>query len=133
MTDETAFQAALDELAALVWPAAGSPNHTAELLDRFAGTCAVFADWLEEQGDWRSVGYRWLSDHRKLPRRSGRSYDWWGFGDHFEPAPENLPANVWDRLPGRPDSPTSRCKAYDTRRDAEWALCKAILSLEADT
>jgi uncharacterized protein (TIGR02996 family) len=30
----------------------------------------MFADWLEEQGDWRAPGYRWLGENRKRPFRS---------------------------------------------------------------
>jgi hypothetical protein len=132
MIDETAFQTALDELAAFLWPANNQPAITPDGLDRFAGTCAVFADWLEDHGDWRATGYRWLSRHRKLPRRC-YTWDWWRFGDENSAAPENLPAEVWDRLPGKPHHAAPNCKAYETRRAAEWALCKAILSLEPDT
>jgi hypothetical protein len=132
MTDESAFQSALDELAALLWPAHGQSRIEPDLLDQLVGACAVFADWLEEQGDWRAVGYRWLSRNRKLPRPTGEYFTWWRFGDNSNCAPEDLPARVWDRLPGNPYSMSASCREYPTRRDAEWALCKAILSLEAD-
>jgi uncharacterized protein (TIGR02996 family) len=59
MTDESAFQAALD---------ADPSNHDLRL---------VFADWLEEQGDWRAIGYRWMGRHRKFPYRTSRTSDWW--------------------------------------------------------
>jgi hypothetical protein len=27
----------------------------------------TFADWLEERGDWRAPGYRWMGENRKRP------------------------------------------------------------------
>jgi hypothetical protein len=128
MTDEAAFQNALDELAAQF----GDDRRAQWLLDRVVETYAVFADWLEEQGDWRASGYRWLGRHRKSPRLNGRLWEWWQFGDSFG-SPDDLPTIVWTRMPGHPDRAAISCKAYPSRRDAEWALCKAVLSLEADT
>src|SRR5262249_30719954 len=59
MTDEAAFQAGLDD---------NPRNHDLRL---------VFADWLEEQGDWRAASYRWMGTHRKHPYPADRSWDWW--------------------------------------------------------
>src|SRR5207248_6755608 len=52
MVSEDAFQAALDD----------DPSNSCLRL--------VFADWLEEQGDWRAEGFRWLGSLGKYP------YDW---------------------------------------------------------
>jgi len=52
MVNEDDFLAALDE---------DPSNSTLRL---------VFADWLEEMGDWRAVGYRWMGQAGKWP------YDW---------------------------------------------------------
>jgi len=132
MTDETPFQDTLDELALLIKPPDGAPTDLAELWDRYFDTCAVFADWLEEQGDWRAAGYRWISQHRKHPRHSLLSWNWWRFGDTSPLNAENLPSHIWNRLPGRPLNPQTHFKSYDTRRDAESALCKALILLEPD-
>jgi hypothetical protein len=107
MTDESAFQNSLDDLAKQIWPRAGAFHPTSEMLDGYAGLCAVFADWLEEQGDSRAAGYRWLCRHGKLPRRSNNSWEWWQYGDRVDSAPEDLPAAIWDRLPGMRDRQVS--------------------------
>src|SRR5207249_3434931 len=126
MTDETPFQDTLDELASFI-----KLVRRERLLDQYFDTCAVFADWLEEQGDWRAGGYRWISQNRKMPRQGFMTWDWWRFGDTWRTA-EHLPPDLWDRLPGRPITPQTRYKAYPSRRDAESALCKALILLEAD-
>ena len=132
MTDESAFQSALDELAVLLWPVPAVSHHSAEQMAHFAGICAVFADWLEDHGDGRAVGYRWLSRHGKLPRRGINTWDWWRFGDRAECTAEDLPSAIWDRLPGKPYPRIPDCKEYPAFRDAVSAICKAINSLEAD-
>jgi len=132
MTDESAFQDSLDELAIQLRPSRALPPSRAELLDRYFGTCAVFADWLEEQGDWRAAGYRWISQYRKVPRCAVSTWEWWRFGESGSATTEDLPTAVWNRLPCTKDQALHTCKGYSTRRDAEWALCKAINSLEAD-
>jgi hypothetical protein len=130
MIDESAFQNALDDLAGLQRPSTTVADPSDDLLARYSGTCAVFADWLEEQGDWRAAGYRWLSLHAKLPRRANSNWGWWRFGDRGVSAPEDLPSKVWDRMPGSRSH--QLLKEYPSRCDAESALCKAILSLEPD-
>ena len=47
--DEDAFQTALD-------------TNPADFAVRL-----IFADWLEDRGDWRAAGYRWMGVHRKWP------------------------------------------------------------------
>lgn len=44
-----------------------------ELWDRLT----ILADWLEEQGDLRADGIRWLVEHRRIPvRKAGTRYFW---------------------------------------------------------
>lgn len=63
--DEAVFQTSLDTLSG----------------DQ--GIRYLFAQWLEERGDWRAPGTKWLADHGKWPdldstsRGDGRSWDWW--------------------------------------------------------
>jgi uncharacterized protein (TIGR02996 family) len=114
MVSEDDFHAALD----------ADPSNSAMRL--------VFADWLEEHGDRRAGGYRWMGQHGKWPYDWARhtagcnyeTFDW-----YFEDG-----GAVWDvpehcRLPGRLRA------AFDTRLDfpdfatrraAEEALCLVL-------
>ena len=130
MVDEDSFRRSIDELLRRLWPAVVSPDHRPQRRDELAALYAVFADWLEEQGDERAAGYRWLARQGKFPRRGGSSWDWWRFGNHEGTAPEDLPNRVWDRLPGTANVLTAQCKEYVTPEAAERAVCKAIRRLE---
>ena len=113
MTDETAFQAALDERPA---------DHALRL---------VFADWLEERGDWRAAGYRWMGENHSYPIRSAMSWDWWDSGwlRGSDEAPILLPAMLdsamFARLDGHVMSGPS-FREYLDRSSAEEALCRAL-------
>jgi uncharacterized protein (TIGR02996 family) len=114
MTEETAFQAALD----------AEPGNS--------GLRLVFADWLEERGDWRAAGYRWMGEHRKWPYdwskdrnvRAYNTHDWfienaaatWEVPSHCI-----LPAEFgpWFSSP-------LHWPSYESRREAEDALCRVI-------
>lgn len=131
MTDEAAFQAALDE----------QPNNS--------GIRLVFADWLEEQGDPRATGYRWMGDNQRRPEKSFRAFlngqaahtdcwDWWvhqAEASDLSPAVIEsrihsvLPRPVFDALVGNNLRPILMFKEYLSRRDAELALCQVILTL----
>jgi uncharacterized protein (TIGR02996 family) len=114
MNDEDAFQRAID---------AEPGNLTLK---------RVFADWLEEQGDWRAAGYRWMAEHEKWP------FDW----DQDSPA---IRFNTFDwyitdgkavwtvpeycRLPAtfrRVFATGNDWIAFPSRQAAEEALCKVI-------
>jgi uncharacterized protein (TIGR02996 family) len=114
MTDETAFQAALD----------AEPSNS--------GMRLVFADWLEEHGDWRAAGYRWMGEHHKWPYDWSKSpiieafqtHDWfienvaatWEVPSHCV-----LPVDFGPWFPSPVNWPS-----YNSRRAAEEALCRVI-------
>jgi uncharacterized protein (TIGR02996 family) len=115
MTDESAFQAALD---------ADPANFALRL---------VFADWLEERGDRRAAGYRWMGEQRKWPYdwsknamiTSFDTFDWFMEGSPVQwKVPDHciLPAELQPWFPANIYWPS-----YPSRRDAEEALCKVIL------
>lgn len=113
-TTETAFQAALEE----------DPTSSATRL--------VFADWLEEQGDPRAAGYRWMGNNGKYPKEAtsllfiGESWDWWR-ESAYAIGPSVLPAAVFDKLRGGQTRSASDYREYPTRRAAEEALCAALI------
>jgi uncharacterized protein (TIGR02996 family) len=114
MVTEDAFQTALD----------AEPDNFSMRL--------VFADWLEEAGDWRAEGYRWMGELGKFPYDwskstvvSGfRTFDWYleDGGATWE-VPEYCRLPAWFRKAFRTslDWPD-----YVTRRLAEEALCRAL-------
>ena len=129
MPDEETFETALDDLMDELWPAVGKLNASADLLGRLDGMRLVYADWLEERGDAHAAAQRWLVHRQKFPRYSGKSWDWWRYGDRPDCLAEDLPATIWDRLPGKPSDANRHCKEYPTRRSAERALYKALMLL----
>lgn len=95
----------------------------------------VFADWLEEMGDWRAEGYRWLGSHGKYPYDWAHStvvtgfvtFDWYmqdGGAAWDVPYHCRLPGDFREPLKTSLDWPD-----YETRQLAEEALCRAIKSL----
>ncbi|MFL5340145.1 MAG: TIGR02996 domain-containing protein [Gemmataceae bacterium] len=119
MVSEDAFQAALDD----------DPSNTCLRL--------VFADWLEERGDWRAEGYRWMGTLAKFPYdwtkstvvTGFRTHDWyledggatWNVPEHCR-----LPAYFRRAFRTEHDWPD-----YGTRQIAEEALCRALAGLPA--
>jgi hypothetical protein len=130
MPDEDTFEAALDDLMAAVWPLPGQISGDPEPPARLAAMRLVYADWLEERGDPRAGAQRWMAAKGKFPRYAGSTWDWWAFGDHPDSKPEDLPGDIWRRLPGAPLKSSPNCKEYDTRRDAEYALYKSLMLLD---
>lgn len=130
MNDENAFQNALDE----------------NLDDSV--TRLVFADWLQEQGDERSEGYRMLGILRLWPSRhcgaKGRGgFCVWG-GDNHPLINERewmkgnrhllLPAVCFLAMPFKPgqdwqDSNHQIWKRFDSRRESEDLAAKIWFSL----
>ena len=104
-------------------------------LDADAGNPAlrlVFADWLEERGDWRAEGYRWMGQHDKWPldwSKSGfitafTTFDWYLDDDGATwDVPGHCRLPPWWRLGFRTnlDFP-----AFPSRRLAEEGLCIAL-------
>lgn len=133
MTDDEAFESALDEALADVWMQSDTALHSTpdpEAVSRLTALRQVYADWLEERGDLRAAFQRWLVHHRKFPRFSWQSWDWWRYGDRPDSNPEDLPIEIWKRLPGMPRDDVPQCKEYPTRRSAERALFKALVWME---
>lgn len=114
MVDEVTFQAALD----------AEPDNFALRL--------VFADWLEERGDPRAVGYRWMGQSEKFPYDWSHSefvpgfdtFDWYledGGASWDVPRHCQLPFEFRSLFKARTD-----WLDFPTRRAAEEALCQVI-------
>jgi hypothetical protein len=130
MPDEETFESALDELMAEVRTPEGQIVAEVSVLNRLTEMRLVYADWLEERGDPRAALQRWLVRERKFPRFSGSTWDWWRYGDRPDCKPEDLPAAVWDRLPGKAQVSIRNCKEYLSRRWAERALFMSLTLLD---
>lgn len=115
MTDETQFRLALD----------AEPNN--------AGLRLVFADWLEDRGDDRALGYRWMGENGKTAfdwststqSNGERTFDWYfadGQAQWTVPMYCRIPASFRPWFPPGLDFPS-----YRTRRDAEEAVCRAVV------
>jgi len=117
MPDRDTFEAALDELLAR-----GAPERVADMR-------LVYADWLDEHGDLAAGAQRWMAREGKSPRGSGVSWDWWSYGDRPDGNPEDLPLDIWRRLPGDALAGARHCKEFPSRRSAERALFKALMLL----
>ncbi len=113
MTDEAAFQAAID----------ADPANVALRL--------VFADWLEERGDWRAAGYRWMGEHCKWPYDWSKNamitvydtFDWFIDGS---PTQWDVPKHCVLPAEFRPWFPRLYMPSYASRREAEESLCEVI-------
>lgn len=135
MPEADAFESALDEALLEIWsrprdvPGEPAPAH----LQRLIELRQVYADWLEERGDSMAALQRWLVRERKFPRYSGATQDtwtWWNYGDRPDSKPEDLPQAIWQNLRGRPEGIPPNYKEYDSRREAELALFKALWLLD---
>src|SRR5947208_1432935 len=89
----------------------------------------LLAEWLEERGDERAAGYRWMGRQRKFPCRTSRTWDWWNIRWQRKVMstlllPAMIDRAVFARLTGYlghgPDF-----REYGSRRAAEEALCLA--------
>jgi uncharacterized protein (TIGR02996 family) len=94
----------------------------------------AFADWLEEQGDWRAAGYRWMSMNRKWP------YDWVRyrglpqfitFDWYFEDGGACWEVPMHCRMPRELRGVVGNFDwaEFTTRRAAEEAVCNAVHEL----
>jgi hypothetical protein len=126
VSDEDAFQSALDELVRQ-FTAAGRPP---DLGRRLAELRLVFADWLDERGRGpAATAQRWLAAHDKRPTPCSRTWDWWG--DGWKWCGDNcpwfayLPQALFEHLtPGVRKS--VHYSEYASRRAAEEALADAV-------
>lgn len=124
MVTEDAFQAALD----------AEPDNQALRL--------VFADWLEERGDPRAAGYRWLGERGLYPYDWSQdldvhgytSFDWYVEGGEANwdvPAHCTLSREWLDLFP-QPHT-LLHWAAFDNRREAEEAVCRVLAKLSGMT
>lgn len=75
---------------------------------RYSGdftTMLVYADWLDERGDPRAAGYRWVAANRLKPAHydiRGRPWTWWNAYAEVADAYGRtaLPPHVWKALTG---------------------------------
>jgi hypothetical protein len=135
MPDADVFESALDEVLREIWsrPREMFGEPSAELVQRLSDMRLVYADWLEERGEPMAQVQRWLVRERKFPRYAGPvqdTWDWWTYGDEADSKPEDLPRDVWKRLPGAPAGIPPDYKEYVSRRAAERSLLKALLLLD---
>jgi uncharacterized protein (TIGR02996 family) len=99
----------------------------------------VFADWLEESGDWRAPGYRWMGESKHRPRviemlrevtgKKIKAYEWFNLDatGSRQYAPHRLPGYLFYLLRGGgTEYPGEPNLYYKKRKDAEEALCKAV-------
>lgn len=126
MTEQNAFEAALDELLRQLWPRPGQLNRDSDVVARLAALRSVYADWLEERGDATAGLQRWLAREGKSPRDVGTAWQWWSFGNRPDTTPDDLPTEVWEKLPGTVLRRSPQGKEYLTRQDAERALLNAL-------
>lgn len=102
-------------------------------LDRELGDDAarlLFADWLEERGDGRAAGYRWMARRRKKPSRAPYTWDWW-HEDSTNRREIVLPDAVWRLLDAPPAERFPNCKEFPSLAAAEEEICRVIALLQA--
>jgi len=118
VTTESAFQAALD---------AEPDNHALR---------GAFSDWLEERGDWRAAGYRWMSGNEKFANGSLVDGPYWsgitleigeeGDRDDVPYNQRRLPKEIHAALHRGIEPFPCHYRQYPTRQAAEEALCRAL-------
>lgn len=87
----------------------------------------VLADWLEDHGDGRAAGYRWMFANGKCPVCWGAAWYWSAEAKGAEPmlAFSFLPVKIWDRLMGGA-SFSEGTRTYPNRLMAEIDLIVAL-------
>lgn len=100
------------------------------------GLRLIFADWLEERGDVRAAGMRWMGENGKWPNAHGNIGPYWSGIPHLDKDQDEnlrkrtLPPAMLKALKGHIDRPATLYKEYRSRQAAEDALCHAIAALE---
>jgi uncharacterized protein (TIGR02996 family) len=93
----------------------------------------IFADFLEEQGDHRAEGFRWMGQNEKHPYYwvDTETWDWWNLDGapnrHSVPAHSILPGNLFVRLKVTNRRQNNRWMGFDSAWEAQLELCEAIL------
>ena len=108
-------------------------------------TRAVMADWLEERGDWRALGQRWMASKGRLPKPAGDDSDLrftWSMIQNDMPGDiklvqrSRLPVLIWRRLvwfdhvSDQMERHYRETKGYATVESAEESLCQALIEKE---
>lgn len=89
----------------------------------------LYADWLEERGDERAAGYRWMAERGKWPYETISRVGWRWYEDDLQ---SGDPAAVGEELfDATPEPKDRRGYAYSSRRAAEDALAWAFAGREA--
>jgi len=87
----------------------------------------VFADWLEDRGDWRAAGYRWMGETKHRPLRAVSGFVWRDIQQTVSKLyrPNRLPTYIFLLLTkGIKDR--NWIRTYHKSRYAEEDLCQAI-------
>jgi len=89
----------------------------------------LLAEWLEERGDARATGYRWLCEHGIVPQdyRGTKTWDWNDVVGYGAQMTGSLPHELFIRLTGGKLANDTHCRLFLSRLEAEEALCQAIL------
>jgi len=92
----------------------------------------IFADWLEQCGDWRAAGYRWMWEKEKVPQHfvfnGVDDWNWRADNYYLDGQGKVYTAGVGEfflMLTGFYDE-RHAWRAWLTRREAEEALCRVI-------
>lgn len=84
----------------------------------------LLAEWLDERGDSRAAGYRWMARRRKHPYFLSGSERWsWTNLRNAVPVHNQLPPRLYEALPRQIDTDW---KKYETVREAEEELASEI-------
>jgi len=88
----------------------------------------LLAEWLEELGDSRAEGYLWLCHRGVVPQDYRGTHTWdWNDLEAFGRMAGALPHELFNRLTGGHLANTAHYREYQSRVEAEQALCDAIL------
>jgi uncharacterized protein (TIGR02996 family) len=87
----------------------------------------LLAEWLDERGDWRASGYRWMGECAKRPWMGDGRPTWFndrrGVRRH---APEDIGPDIFEKIAGGQRSVRVGWVDFDTRHAAEEALAAAL-------
>lgn len=98
----------------------------------------LFAEWLGDRGDERSAGYAWMGERHKSPSAIpsslkmiiGERWSWFILLSPDIGHSNELPADVMSRMPlHKSIANGSGSVKYKTRRDAEEAICFALIEV----
>ena len=109
--DESAFHAALY---------ADPDNHAIR---------GVFADWLEERGDRRAHGFRWMVANGKRPENFEKEFHWNNVEWYQIDPPSRIPDKILQAISDDHNNQYYNYRIFDSRQAAEDALAHAIADI----